>query len=110
VNAPEILSTDHSGGVTTSHTIVIAALEVFLAAVGTAGAFADFERAVLEDNVLAKNTISARRWMLCYLRELYVLREDSLFFRAFGDRMRGSRASKAPGSYSDHRLTSGIVA
>ncbi len=49
VNAPEIIPADHSGGATTSHTIVIAALEALLAAVGTAGAFADFERAVLED-------------------------------------------------------------
>jgi hypothetical protein len=102
VNAPAIVPADHSGGATTSHTIVIAALEALLAAVGAAGTFADFERAVLEDNVLGKDTIAARRRTLRYLRELYVLREDSLLFRALGDLWNDDSAG--------HRLLAGLCA
>ncbi|MGA3217064.1 MAG: hypothetical protein ABSD97_15400 [Acidimicrobiales bacterium] len=96
MNAPEIVPANHSGGATTSHTIVVLALEALLAAVGTAGTFADFQRAVLEDNVLGKDTIGARRRTLRYLRELYVLHEDSLLFRALGDLWNDDSAGHRP--------------
>jgi len=102
VNAHEIVACDHSGGATTSHTIVVPALEALLAAVGTAGAFVDFERAVVDDNVLGKGTLGARRRTLRYLRELYVLRDDSLLFRALGDLWSDDSAG--------HRLLAGLCA
>ena len=81
----EIVRGDRSGGATTSHTIVVPALRLLLAEVGTHAAASDYERAVLDDNVLGKSTIGARRRTLRYLRELYILRKDSLLFRALGD-------------------------
>lgn len=102
MSASEIVPSDHSGGATTSHTIVVPALEVVLASVGTAGTFAQFQRAVLEENVLGKNTAGARRRMLRYLRELYVLAEDSLLFRALGDLWNDDAAG--------HQLLAGLCA
>jgi hypothetical protein len=81
----EIVRGDQSGGATTSHTIVVPALQLLLAEVGTRSSAVDYEHAVLEDNVLGKDTIEARRRTMRYLRELYVLRDDSLLFRALGD-------------------------
>ena len=46
---------------------------------------AAYERAVLDDNVLGKDTVGARQRTLRYLRELYLLRPDSLLFRALRD-------------------------
>lgn len=85
MSAGEIVRGDQSGGATTSHTIVVPALRLLLAEVGTRGEAADYERAVLDENLLGKDTIESRRRTLRYLRELYVLREDSLLFRALGD-------------------------
>ena len=81
----EIVRGDRSGGATTSHTIVVPALQLLLAEVGTRADAPDYERAALEENVLGKDTIESRRRTLRYLRELYVLRADSLLFRALGD-------------------------
>lgn len=81
----EIVRGDESGGATTSHTIVVPSLQTLLTNVGTSGSAEAYEQAVLEENVLGKETIGARRRTLRYLRELYVLRRDSLLFRALGD-------------------------
>lgn len=81
----EIARGDRSGGATTSHTIVVPALQLLLGEVGTHASVSDYERAVLEDNVLGKGTIGSRKRLLRYLRELYILRTDSLLFRALGD-------------------------
>ena len=83
--AAEIVRGDRSGGATTSHTIVVPALRLLLSVVGTRAAPGDYDKAVLEDNVLGKDTSEARRRTLRYLRELYILRSDSLVFRALGD-------------------------
>ncbi len=85
MTATEIARGDQSGGATTSHTIVVPALQLLLAEVGTRGAASDYENAALEENVLGKSTIGARQRTLRYLRELYILRSDSLLFRALGD-------------------------
>ena len=76
---------DHSGGATTSHTIIVASLQLLLAGAGVRATAAEYERAVLEDNVLGKDTIESRRRTLRYLRELYLLRADAILFRALGD-------------------------
>jgi hypothetical protein len=81
----EIVPGDRSGGATTSHTIVIPSLVVLLSAVDQQGGLADYEQAVLEQNVLGKDTTGARQRTLRYLRELYLLRPDSILFRALRD-------------------------
>jgi hypothetical protein len=81
----EIVAGDRSGGTNTSHTITVAALTQLLAVVD-ADADADvYERAVVHDNVLGKDTAESRRRTLRYLRELYLLRPDSTLFRALRD-------------------------
>lgn len=92
--ANEIARGDRSGGATTSHTIVVPALQRLLAKVGTGKSAADYERAVLDDNVLGKDTAGSRRRTLRCLRELYVLRDDSLLFRALGDLWRDDPAGQ----------------
>jgi hypothetical protein len=83
--AVEIVGGEQSGGATTSHTIIVPALQLLLSQVGIRSSADSYERAVLEDNVLGKETIESRRRTLRYLRELYVLRDDSLLFRTLGD-------------------------
>jgi hypothetical protein len=92
--AGEIVRGDQSGGATTSHTIVMPALQVVLACVGTHASTEAYERAVVEENVLGKDTIGARRRTLRYLRELYVLGGHSLLFRALGDLWNDDRAAQ----------------
>jgi hypothetical protein len=84
-NGAEIASGDVSGGPNTSHTIVVASLAALLDAVPAAAPQRAYERAVLEDNALGKDTAGARRRTYRYLRELYLLRPDSLLFRALRD-------------------------
>lgn len=81
----DIVTGERSGGATTSHTIVVPSLERLLAAVGPNAPAAEYERAVVEDNVLGKDTTEARKRTLRYLRELYVLRPDAVLFRALRD-------------------------
>ena len=81
----EIVSSDHSGGANTSHTIVIPALQQLLNAVPRDASRDDYERAVLTDNVLGKDTVGARKRTFRYLRELYLLRPDAILFRALRD-------------------------
>jgi hypothetical protein len=81
----EIAPGVESGGATTSHTIVVSALRQLLDRTGVHAGASDYERAVLEDNVLGKDTIGARRRTLRYLRELYLLRPNAMLFRALCD-------------------------
>jgi hypothetical protein len=83
--AAEIVPGDVSGGTNTSHTIVIAALAALLGAVPQDAPPAAYEQAAIEANVLGKDTDGARRRTFRYLRELYLLRPDSLLFRALRD-------------------------
>jgi hypothetical protein len=81
----EIVEGDASGGTNTSHTIVFSALAALLSAVPPSAPAAAYKKASVEDNVLGKNTDGARRRTYRYLRELYLLRPDSLLFRALRD-------------------------
>lgn len=74
-----------SGGTNTSHTIVVPALAALLEAVPADAPATAYEHAALEGNVLGKDTDGARRRTYRYLRELYLLRPDSLLFRALRD-------------------------
>ncbi|HKO37389.1 MAG TPA: hypothetical protein VJU14_03375 [Solirubrobacterales bacterium] len=84
-SASEIVPADHSGGTNTSHTIVVAALSKLLEAVPPGAPPAAYEEAVLEANVLGKETDGSRWRTFRYLRELYLLRPDSLLFRGLRD-------------------------
>jgi hypothetical protein len=81
----EIVAGDVSGGPNTSHTIVIGALTALLGGVPADAPPAAYEQAALDANVLSKDTEGARRRTFRYLRELYLLRPDSLLFRALRD-------------------------
>jgi hypothetical protein len=83
--AAEIVPGDVSGGTNTSHTIVITALAALLDAVPPTATQGDYEHAALEGNVLSKETDGARRRTFRYVKELYLLRPDSLLFRALRD-------------------------
>ena len=85
VGAAEIVPGDVSGGTNTSHTIVVAPLGALLDAVPATAPAAAYKEAALEGNVLGKDTDGARRRTFRYLRELYLLRPDSLLFRALRD-------------------------
>lgn len=81
----EIVPGTASGGTNTSHTIVIGALAGLLDAVPPEAPTAAYERAVIEGNAVGKETEEGRRRTYRYLRELYLLRPDSLLFRALRD-------------------------
>ena len=81
----EIAPSDRSGGATTSHTVMIPALTTLLNVVDCLADLATYERAVLEQNVLGKGTAGSRKRTLRHLRELYLLRPDSILFRALRD-------------------------
>jgi len=81
----EIAATTRAGGANSSHTILAPALSRVLESVDARAGAAAYERAVIEDNVLGKSTAESRRRTLRYLRELYVLRPDSLLFRGLRD-------------------------
>jgi hypothetical protein len=83
--AAEIVPGDVSGGTNTSHTIVVGALTSLLDAVPRGAPRAAYQDAALEANVLGKDTDGARKRTYRYLRELYLLRPDSLLFRAMRD-------------------------
>jgi len=83
--AVEIISGEISGGTNTSHTIVVGALADLLEAVSANAPQCAYVHAALEGNVLGKQTEGARRRTFRYLKELYLLRPDSVLFRALRD-------------------------
>jgi len=83
--ATEIVAESVSGGANTSHTILLPALRALLEVVPRAARLSDYETAAIEGNVLGKETEAARRRTLRYLRQLYLLRPDSILFRALRD-------------------------
>jgi hypothetical protein len=85
VVADEIAPRARPGGATSSHTILVPALSRLLGSVDRRADAGEYERAVVQDNVLGKSTTASRRRTLRYLKELYVLRPDSILFRALRD-------------------------
>ena len=69
-----------SGGAHISRTMMLGELEAALAAVPVGSGAADYRDAILERNVLGKNTDSTRKESLRRLRELYALDEASPIF------------------------------
>jgi len=81
----EIVPGDISGGTNTSHTILFGALVAVLDAVPADSPQSAYAAAVLEQNVVGKQTDGARKRNYRYLHELYLLRPDSILFRALRD-------------------------
>lgn len=84
---------DHSGiidadvrkSAITSCSIGVAELARLLSVVPPDGDVEDYERAVVDDNVLGLATESGRRWRFRTLRRLYLLRREAVLFRALRD-------------------------
>jgi len=82
----EIIDGRISGGANTSHTLLFGDLVTLLNEVPrTDAALSEYMEAVIENNVLGKDTDGGRRRNFRYLRELYLLRPNSILFRALRD-------------------------
>lgn len=73
------------GGTHTSRTMMLAELQLLLAACPSTADYDDYQSAVVDDNVLLKTTVSTRIRTLRGLRELYALKPQILLFRALRD-------------------------
>ncbi|MCC6224161.1 MAG: DUF1819 family protein [Thermoleophilia bacterium] len=71
-----------SGGAHTSRTMMLAELRALLASRPEGSTRDEYQRAVVEDNVLGKTSTSSRQRSFRYLRELYALDADEPPFRA----------------------------
>lgn len=80
-----IAPADVSGGTTTSNTLIVPSLMRLLNNTPYASTFDDYEHAVIDDNILGKDTAEVRKRTFRSLRELYVLRNDQILFRAMRD-------------------------
>jgi len=85
IGESELVPSGRSGGTNTSHTIIIEGLTHLLDAVDSRAEAEEYAEAVVEQNILGKNTLGSRQRTLRYLRELYLLRPDSVLFRALRD-------------------------
>jgi hypothetical protein len=85
VHVSGIVRGDHPGGPSTSQTIMVSSLQRLLAELPPDAAAEAYRLAVMQDNVLAKGTTSAREWAFRQLRRFYALDPDSLLFRALRD-------------------------
>ncbi len=83
--AIQIVPGNVSGGTNTSHTIIVSALVAVLDAVPADAPQRDYAAAILERNVVGKETDGARKRTYRYLRELYLLHPDSILFRSLRD-------------------------
>ena len=80
-----IVSGEESGGTHTSRTIMLEDLRSLLRSVPAEARFDAYAEAVIEENVLSKSTNQSRRRSLRYLRELYLLDQNEVPFRALRD-------------------------
>jgi hypothetical protein len=81
----EIVSGDTPGGPSTSQTILVASLQRLLGQVPAEAAPEAYRSAVMDDNVLAKQTFGGREWAFRQLRRFYGLDPRLLLFRALRD-------------------------
>jgi hypothetical protein len=73
------------GGTHTSRTIMLDELRLLLAACPASAGYADYRRAVADDNAIRKDSYSGRVRSLRGLRELYGLDRNLVLFRALRD-------------------------
>ena len=81
----EIVPGDVPGGPSTSQTIMVSSLQRLLAELPPDAPPASYRIAVMEENVLGKQTVSGREWAFRQLRRFYALNPQSLLFRALRD-------------------------
>jgi len=81
----EIVTGDVPGGPSTSQTIMVSSLQRLLAIVPSDSPPASYRAAVMDENVLGKQTVSGREWAFRQLRRFYALNPQSLLFRALRD-------------------------
>ncbi len=81
----EIARAEVPGGASTSQTIMISSLQRLLALVPADAPTSVYRYAIIEDNVLAKQTVGARQWAYWQLKRFYRLDPSSLLFRALRD-------------------------
>jgi len=73
------------GGTHTSRTMMLAELRLLLDACPASAGYEDYRQAIVDDNVLLKDTATTRLRTLRGLRELYALDRGVLLFRALRD-------------------------
>lgn len=81
----EIVDGSVSGGPSTSQTIMVASLQHLLRVVPVDAPPNAYRSAVMEENVLGKETMRAREWAFRQLRRFYGLDPDVLLFRGLRD-------------------------
>ena len=81
----EITDGDVRHSAITSHSIGIAELDQLLQSLPPDADTLDYRRAVVEENLLGLASESGRVWRFKTLRRVYLLRPDSLLFRALRD-------------------------
>lgn len=81
----EIVDVHDGGGPSISQTIMVASLQRLLSVVPPTGAPEDYRSAVVNENVLAKQTTGGREWAFRRLRQFYGLDPRVLLFRALRD-------------------------
>lgn len=94
-HAQEIVRGDVPGGPSTSQTIMVSNLQMLLAAVPLSAPAKDYRSAVLDGNVLGKQTDGGREWAFRQLRRFYALDPRSLLFRALRDLWTGDEKGHA---------------
>ena len=84
-HASEIVSGDVPGGPSTSQTIMVSSLRRLLALLPPASPPSAYRTAVMQDNILGKQTAGAREWAFRQLRRFYSFDPSVLLFRALRD-------------------------
>lgn len=80
-----VVPADRSGGTHTSRTMMLAELSNLLDGTPASASAEDLKSAVIDHNVVGKNTLNGRQRTHRYLRELYALDPGALAFRALRD-------------------------
>ncbi len=83
--AAEILPCDVPGGPSTSQTIMVLSVQRLLSVVPPTAPLEEYRSAVMDDNVLGKQTSGGREWAFRQLRRFYGLNPRLLLFRALRD-------------------------
>lgn len=83
--ASEIVRGDRPGGASTSQTIMVASLQMLLSQIPADAPTRVYRSAVVQENVLGKQTMGARRYAYRQLKLCYRLDPQSLLFRALRD-------------------------
>jgi hypothetical protein len=81
----EIVDGSVSGGPSTSQTVMVSSLQHLLKVVPAGAPPHEYRSAVMEENILGKQTLRAREWAFRQLRRFYGLDPDILLFRSLRD-------------------------